>query len=184
MGVPRMGERAGFTAPSSATARIFGIGQLGRRLALVFVAVALAAIAVNTTIAAESLGADINRVAMQQESSLASRSRRPREPRTREAPGRETDLDPVFDLAERGDASIQIRDIIGHVVASPAASRPSQCPPADRACHAEGKADRACHRPVQLDEPGRGRAELRCRQVAHSAGSPPVLPRSSPWSSR
>lgn len=117
MGVPRTGGARRIDGTGRRNRTIFGIGQLGRRLALAFVAVALAAIAVNTTIAAESLGADINRVAMQQETSLAQSISATAGAAHQGSNWTRTDLDPVFDLAERGDASIQIRDTSGHVVA-------------------------------------------------------------------
>ncbi|MGN6794361.1 MAG: histidine kinase dimerization/phospho-acceptor domain-containing protein, partial [Streptosporangiaceae bacterium] len=117
MGQLRIGAARWLYGTAKRNRTFFGIGQLGRRLALVFVAVALAAIAVNTAIAAESLGGDINRVAMQQESSLAQSISATAGAAFQGTNWNRADLDPVFDLAERGDASIQIRDTTGHVVA-------------------------------------------------------------------
>src|SRR5262249_56758698 len=98
MGWPRMGGprwREPHEIKAKRNFNVFGVGQLGRRLALAFIAVALAAIAVNATISAERLGSDINRVAMQQESSLAQAvagtSRAPDPGTTREP----SDLAPV-----------------------------------------------------------------------------------------
>ncbi len=116
MRLPRIGGTRRLYGAVERNRRIFGIGQLGRRLVLVFVAVALAAIAVNSTIAAESLGSDITRVAMQQESSLAQSIAVTTGAAHQGSTWFETDLDPVFHLAERGDASIQVRDINGRVV--------------------------------------------------------------------
>jgi len=97
---------------------VFGVGQLGRRLALAFIAVALAAIAVNATISAERLGSDINRVAMQQESSLAQAVAATSGAAYQGTTWRHADLDPVFRLAERGMAAVQVRDNSGRVVGS------------------------------------------------------------------
>ncbi len=116
MGLPRSGGSRWLYGTVKGNRRIFGIGQLGRRLALVFVAVALAAIAVNATISAESLGSDITRVAMQQEGSLAQSIAATTGAAHQGSTWKRTDLDPVFDLAERGDASVQIRDVNGLVV--------------------------------------------------------------------
>jgi two-component system, OmpR family, sensor histidine kinase BaeS len=100
--------------------QIFGIGQLGRRLALAFVAVALAAIAVNVTIIAGTLDADINRVAMEQEASLAQAVALTSGAAYEGHGWERTDLDAVLRLARTGDASVQVRDMPGHVIgASP-----------------------------------------------------------------
>jgi signal transduction histidine kinase len=116
MGLPRIGGTRWLYGTAKRNGRVVGIGQLGRRLALVFVAVALAAIAVNATISAESLGKDIDKVAMQQEGSLAQSVAVTAAAAHQGTWGR-ADLHPVLDLAHRGDASAQIRNIDGQVVA-------------------------------------------------------------------
>jgi two-component system sensor histidine kinase BaeS len=87
---------------------------------LAFVAVALAAIAVNATIIAASLGGDINRVAVQQEDSLAQAVALTCGAAYEGHGWARTDLDPVIDLARTGAASVQVREMSGRVVgASP-----------------------------------------------------------------
>ena len=115
MGLPRMWGTRWLYAAVKRNRRLFGIGQIGRRLALVFVAVALAAIAVDVTISAESLGADIDRVAMEQEGSLAQSVAATAAVAYQGTWGR-ADLNPVLDLAERGLARAQVRDVSGRVV--------------------------------------------------------------------
>jgi two-component system, OmpR family, sensor histidine kinase BaeS len=95
--------------------QIFGIGQLGRRLALAFVAVALAAICVNATIFAGSLDSDITRLAMQQEGSLAQSVALTTGAAYEGHGWARMDLDPVLRLARSGDASVQVRDTSGRV---------------------------------------------------------------------
>ena len=114
---PRIGATRWLYGTVKRNGRVFGIGQLGRRMVLVFVAVALAAIAVNATISAESLGSDINRVAMQQEGSLAQSVAATAAAAYQGSNWGLANLDPVLDLANRGDASAQIRNISGQVVA-------------------------------------------------------------------
>ncbi len=96
--------------------RLLGIGQLGRRLALVFVAVALAAIAINATISAESLGADINAIAAQQEGGLAQSVAVTAAAAYRGNTWAHANLDSALDRAMRGDAGVQVRDRAGAVV--------------------------------------------------------------------
>jgi two-component system sensor histidine kinase BaeS len=96
--------------------QIFGIGQLGRRLALAFVAVALAAIAVNAAIFAGSLDSDTNRLAMQQEGSLTQAVALTAGAAYEGHGWARMDLDPVLRMARSGDASVQVRDMSGRVV--------------------------------------------------------------------
>jgi two-component system sensor histidine kinase BaeS len=93
-----------------------GIGQLGGRLVLAFVAVALAAIAVNATIAAQSLGADINRIAVREESNLTQSVAAMAAAAYQGSTWRDADLDPAIGRAMRGDAAIRIRDKSGYIV--------------------------------------------------------------------
>jgi two-component system sensor histidine kinase BaeS len=96
--------------------QILGIGQLGRRLALAFVAVALAANAVNSAISAERLGADITRVAMKQEGSLAQSIALTSGVAYERVGWLRADLSPVLDLARRGSAAVEVLDKSGQVV--------------------------------------------------------------------
>ncbi len=96
--------------------QIFGIGQLARRLALAFVAVALAAIAVNATVMAGSIHADINSVAMQQEDSLAQALALTSGAAYQGHSWARMDLDPVLHLASSGDASVQLRQMSGRLI--------------------------------------------------------------------
>jgi two-component system sensor histidine kinase BaeS len=100
--------------------QIFGIGQLGRRLVLAFVVVALAAVAVNVTISAGTLDDDINRVAMAQEGSVAQAVAITSAAAYEGRGWARADLDQVLRLARTGQASVQVRDTSGRVVgASP-----------------------------------------------------------------
>ena len=96
--------------------QIFGIGQLGRRLALAFVAVALAAIAVNATVMAGSINADINSVAMQQEDSLAEALALTSGAAYQGHSWARMDLDPVLYLASSGDAAVRLRQMSGRLI--------------------------------------------------------------------
>ncbi len=98
--------------------RIAGIGQLGARLALAFVAVALAAIVVNAAISAQILGADIGRVVEQQENSLASAAALTSGAAFQRIGWARADLDPVYRLVARAGAAVQVRDMAGRVVGS------------------------------------------------------------------
>jgi signal transduction histidine kinase len=96
--------------------QIFGIGQLGRRLVLAFVAVALAAIAVNATIFSATLDSDINSLAMQQEGSLTQAIALTAGAAYEGHGWARTDLDPVRRMARRGEASVQVRDMSRHII--------------------------------------------------------------------
>ncbi|HUZ52800.1 MAG TPA: ATP-binding protein [Streptosporangiaceae bacterium] len=98
--------------------RNLGIGQLGRRLALAFVAVALAAIGVLALISAATTNQEINKLVTRQERNLAGA--------VAVATGAAHDpvgwardgLMPVFDLVAMDHASVQVRDMRGKVVRS------------------------------------------------------------------
>jgi two-component system sensor histidine kinase BaeS len=96
--------------------QIFGFGQLGRRLALAFIAVALAAICVNATIFAGSLASDVDRLAMQQEASLAQSLALTTGAAYEGHGWARIDVHPVLRMARSGDASVQVRDMSGRVV--------------------------------------------------------------------
>ncbi len=98
--------------------RIAGIGQLGVRLALAFVTVALAAIVVNAAISAEILGADIGRVVEQQENSLASAAALTSGAAFQRMGWARADLDPVYMLVGRAGAAVRVRDMAGQPVGS------------------------------------------------------------------
>lgn len=94
--------------------RILGFGELGRRLAVAFVGVALAAIAVNSVVSAETLDSDIRRVAGQPVAKAVALS----SAAAYQGIGwRRTDLIPVFELAAGAGAGVQLRDATGRVVA-------------------------------------------------------------------
>ena len=116
MGLPRIGGSRWLYGTGRGKGTIFGIGQLGRRLALVFVAVALAAIAVNATIAAESLGADLNAIALKEESTLTRSAAAMAASAYRGGTWADANLGPAFHRAMRGEAALQVRDKSGHVV--------------------------------------------------------------------
>jgi signal transduction histidine kinase len=96
--------------------QIFGIGQLGRRLALAFIAVALAAVAVNATLWYASLDSDVSRVAIQQEDSLAQATALTAGAAYEGHGWGRADLDPVIRMARSGDATVQVRDMSGRVI--------------------------------------------------------------------
>jgi len=98
--------------------RILGIGQLGRRLALAFVAVALAAIAVNSAISAETLGADMTHIVMQQEGGTARAIAATSSAAYEDAGWARADLSPAYDLARRAGAGLQLRDPAWRLVSS------------------------------------------------------------------
>jgi two-component system sensor histidine kinase BaeS len=116
MGLPRMGGTRWLYGTGTRNRTFFGIGQLGRRLALVFVAVALAAIAVNSTIAAESLGADVSRIALKEETSLTQSVAVTAGAAYQGGTWAHANLEPAFRRAMRGDAALQVRDKSGHIV--------------------------------------------------------------------
>ena len=116
MGVRRNGGARWLYGTGRRNRTIFGIGQLGRRLALAFVAVALAAIAVNATIAAETLGADVNRIAQKEENTLTQSVAVMTAAAYRDGTWAHADLHPAFSRAMRGDAALQVRDKSGHMV--------------------------------------------------------------------
>lgn len=116
MGPPRTGGTRRLYGTAKGNRRVFGIGKLGRRLALVFVAVALAAIAVNATISALSLGSDINRVATQQEGSLAQSIAAMAAAEFHGGTWAPADLNLAFERARRNNAGIRIRSESGRIV--------------------------------------------------------------------
>src|SRR5262245_9012657 len=116
MGLPRIGGAGWLYGTGRRNRTFFGIGQLGRRLALVFVAVALAAIAVNATISAESLGADIDRIAQKEESTLTQSVAVMAAAAYRGGTWAHAHLGPAFSRAMRGDAALQVRDRSGRIV--------------------------------------------------------------------
>jgi two-component system, OmpR family, sensor histidine kinase BaeS len=98
--------------------RVAGIGQLGARLALAFVAVALAAIAVNALISAEILGGDFNRLVRQQERGVASGAALATAAAYGNMGWAHADLHSVYALAHRAEAVVRVRDAAGRVVGS------------------------------------------------------------------
>jgi len=100
--------------------RVAGIGQLGARLALAFVAVALAAIVVNALLSAEIVGGDFSRLVKEQEQGLAGAAALASAAAYGDMGWKYADLDSVYALADRADAAIQVRNAAGRIVgASP-----------------------------------------------------------------
>jgi two-component system sensor histidine kinase BaeS len=94
-------------------------GALGLRLALAFISVALAAIALLAGLTAAFAAADVSALATRQHAELTSAiavAAGAAWDRNQSWPA--ADLSPVLDLAARVGADIQIRDRSGHVVAS------------------------------------------------------------------
>jgi len=98
--------------------RVAGIGQLGARLALAFVAVALAAIAVNALLSAEILGGDFNRLVKEQERGLAGAAALASAAAYGKMGWKHADLDSVYALAGRADAGVRVWDGAGRIVGS------------------------------------------------------------------
>jgi two-component system, OmpR family, sensor histidine kinase BaeS len=110
-------------------------GALGLRLALAFISVALAAIALLAGLTAAFAAADVSALATRQHAELTSAiavAAGAAWDRNENWPA--ANLSPVLDLAARVGADIQIRDRSGHVVASSpgfgaqAASQPTRAP--------------------------------------------------------
>ncbi len=100
--------------------RVFGIGQLGRRLVLAFVLVALAAILIDSFVSGLSIDRDITAVAVRQEGSLSRAVALTTGAAYQGIGWGRADLSPVFDLAGRAGAGILIRDTSGKVIGSSA----------------------------------------------------------------
>jgi two-component system, OmpR family, sensor histidine kinase BaeS len=112
-----MTDRAAAPAPDDATALAARGGTLGLRLALAFLSVALAAIALLAGLTAAFAAADVSNLASQQRADLADA--------IAAAAGAvwdendtwsSADLSPVLDLATHIGAAVEIRDQAGHVV--------------------------------------------------------------------
>ena len=95
-----------------------GIGQLGARLALAFIAVALAAIAVNAVVFALILGSDIGSGVDSQENGLASAAALTAAAGFRGPGWADADLTPLFQLADRAGTAVQVRGNTGRVIGS------------------------------------------------------------------
>ena len=115
---PAMPEPAG-TGPAAAPGVAARGGTLGLRLALAFLVVALAAVALVAGLTATFAAADVSTLASQQRAQLANA--------IAVAAGAvwgqnntwaSADLSPVLDLAARTGEAVQIRDQAGHVVVS------------------------------------------------------------------
>ena len=100
------------------TRRILGIGQLGRQLALAFVAVALAAIVVLGLISAATTTADITNLTSRQEQNLAAALAVAAGAAHRHGGWANDDLVLVFKLVARDHSGAQLRDLAGRVVKS------------------------------------------------------------------
>jgi two-component system, OmpR family, sensor histidine kinase BaeS len=107
-----MTDGAGSQAPARGSA-------LGLRLALAFISVALAAIALLAGLTAAFAAADVSALATRQHQELTSAiAVAAGSAWDRNSSWADANLSPVLDLAERTGADIQIRDRSGHVVAS------------------------------------------------------------------
>src|SRR4030081_1094909 len=99
-------------------ARSGGSGPIGLRLALAFLAVALAAVALLAGLTAAFAAADVSNLADQQRSELASAiAVAAGAVWDRNHNWSSADLSPVLDLATQTGEAVQIRDQAGHVVA-------------------------------------------------------------------
>jgi two-component system, OmpR family, sensor histidine kinase BaeS len=101
---------------ASPSGPILGIGRLGRLLVLAFVAVALAGILIDSVLDEESVGPDITNVVNRQENALASAVVLISSAAYQGVGWNHANLDPVFDLAARAGAGIQIRDATGRII--------------------------------------------------------------------
>ena len=104
---------------SSCTRRngqILGLGQLGRRLIVAFVGVALAAIVVDTVASARSLTADVSAVLKKERVSLAGSLAQASGAAYRGAGWRQANLMPILDLAGRAGAGVRLLDAGGRPV--------------------------------------------------------------------
>ena len=98
--------------------RMLGIGELGRRLALAFVLVALLSIIVLFGLTATATGTDITRLVSRQERIL-TRSIAVGAAATYDQGGwRYSNVEPVLALASSADASAQVRNMTGGIVNS------------------------------------------------------------------
>ena len=114
---PAMGEPA-MTEPAAPGLGARG-GTIGLRLALAFLVVALAAVALLAVLTAVFAAADVSTLASQQRAELASAiAVAAGAAWDRNDTWSTADLFPVLDLAARTGEAVQIRDQAGHVVAS------------------------------------------------------------------
>ncbi len=97
---------------------LLGLGGLWVRLALAFLIVSLAALAVDTALTATGLATDITAVARKQEAGLARAAAFTAGAAYQGIGWARADLDPVFDLAGQAGAAVRIRDRAGRVIGS------------------------------------------------------------------
>jgi two-component system sensor histidine kinase BaeS len=88
------------------------------RLALAFLLVSVVALVVATALTAKGVARDIAVIARQQEGGLAQAAAFTSGAAYEGVGWRHADLDPVFDLAERNGAAVEIRDHAGRVIGS------------------------------------------------------------------
>ena len=98
--------------------RIFGVGELGRRLALAFVAVAILAIVVLTTIGAVTVSHDVRNFIHQQERLLTNAVAAGSATAYDSTGWTPATLGPVLQVVTSAHASAQVSDAAGSVVAS------------------------------------------------------------------
>jgi two-component system, OmpR family, sensor histidine kinase BaeS len=95
---------------------LFGLGGLWLRLALAFLGVSLIAVVVDTVLVATGITTTMTTVARHQEAGLAQSAAFASGAAYRDVGWARVDLRPVFDLAARVGAAVQIRDQSGRVV--------------------------------------------------------------------
>ena len=127
------------TDQAAAPGRAIRGGALGLRLALAFITVALAAVALLAGLTAVFAAADVSTLASQQRTELATA--------IVSAAGAAwegnhtwsaADLSPVLDLAARTGAAVQIRDQAGHIVDSSPAFAAAHGPQSSRLRRSQG----------------------------------------------
>ena len=113
---------------------------LGLRLALAFLAVALAAVALLAGLTAAFAAADVSALARQQRTELTSAiAVAAGAAWDRNNSWASADLSPVLDLAQRIGAAVQVRDRAGHVVASSPGFTAQPGPPSSAAVMVHGQ---------------------------------------------
>ena len=151
---------------------------LGLRLALAFLGVALAAVALLAGLTATFAAADVSALASQQRTELTSAiAVAAGAAWDRNNSWASADLSPVLDLAERTGVAVQVRDQAGHAVASSPGFTAQPGPPSSAAVVVRGQRIGRGRRPVYRVGPDRGRPQAAGRAAARHcrggrAGSP------------
>jgi signal transduction histidine kinase len=106
----------GWSASGRRNRTVLGIGPLGRRLAVTFIGVALAAIVVNTLVSAQTVDRGAAVVTARQERNLATAVAKASALAYEGHGWRLSDFMLVLDLADRAGAGLRLVDAFGHVV--------------------------------------------------------------------